>query len=180
MKVIKLTAILCLVIFTVKGQPEYKHNGINLAPYCQSESCVYSALENPIVHVEDEVEHWKMYNVEFAAKRSGDYLITGDLAVSGQELGAKIVVNVYFYDENDVVLKEIQSGLIEFYSEPGHAEPFYVSGKLNKAIGPKVAFINIDISSSEVIPYYEISSDCYVACKEHRLNEAIKVFKKAK
>ena len=180
MKVLKLTVLLCLAFFTVRGQSDYKSNGLNLEPYCQPGVCIYSAVSNPIIHIEDGIEHWKMYAVELAAKKTGDYLITGDLSISGEELGAKIDVSIIFYDENDQVLKEVASGVFEFYSELGHAEPFYVSGKLDSKIGKQIAFISIDINSSVVLPYYDISSDCYVACKEHRLNEAIKSFKKAK
>ncbi|UXP31355.1 hypothetical protein N6H18_13450 [Reichenbachiella agarivorans] len=175
--------ILCLATFLFAGitcYAQYKDNGINLASICTPPNCIYSALRNSVEHPFDSTPQWTMNHVEFAFKNTGNYLVTGDLAIIGEELGAVINIEIDFFDESDQLVTSVNTGKFEFYAELGNAEPVVISGEITDELAAKVSFVNMKVLSSKLVPYYEITSDCYNPCKENLLNESIKEFKKSK
>jgi len=175
-----LVVVSCLISNLCFSQgKDVDHNGLNIEDVCTT-NCFYSIVDNSFIYEEDSVEHWHMFNAEIALKSSGHYIATADIMMSGFELGAKLNFKLLFYNEFDKLIKEVESGEFEFYAEAGHAEPFIFSGQISDYLAKKVKYEYLEVVSSELVPYYEISSDCYVACKNHKLNEALKAFKKAK
>ncbi|PIB35149.1 hypothetical protein BFP72_06935 [Reichenbachiella sp. 5M10] len=162
-------------------QTSPQNNGYNLKEYCDPASCLYfkftNAMEYPMAA---EQKDWVMENGEFAVKRSGSYLITGDLAIHGEDMGARLNFEIEFYDANNQLIFSKESGVFEFHTEFDRAEPIVISGELDPAIAERVDFMDFLVVSSEVVPYYELDSDCYGPCKVHELNVGIKEFKKAK
>lgn len=174
-----LLGIFCLIYNMSFGQDDLEHNGLDLENICPSESCLYSSVKNPIIYEEDGIEHWKLLNVEMVLKKTGHFIVTGDLSTSGEELAAILNFKILFYGDFDELIREVESGEFEFYSEPGIAEPFVFRGQLTKHMAEKISYLYFEVVSSKTVPYYEISSDCYVACKNHKLKEAKKAFRKS-
>ncbi|SHJ62179.1 hypothetical protein SAMN04488028_101700 [Reichenbachiella agariperforans] len=175
--------LLCLGLLTVGityGQTDYENNGYNLKNYCEPGNCLYFKFNNDMNYPVGSTEvEWTMTNTEIAVKRAGSYLVTGDLAIIGKDMGAKLNFEVHFYDADDQLIFKKETGIFEFYSEPNRAEPIVFYGEFDSDIAEKVDFMDFIVISSEVLPYYELSSDCYGPCKDHQLNVSIKEFRKS-
>jgi hypothetical protein len=181
MRKINLVALLLVFVHVASAQDTFKNNGYNLKSYCDPTECIYFKFHNTMSYpLESDDPDWKMANVEVAVKQSGSYIVTGDLGIIGKDMGAKLNFELQLFDANDQLIFVEQTGLFEFYSEPNQAEPMVFSGELDAEIAEKVDFIDFIVVKSEVLPYYELSSDCYGPCKNHQLNVSIKEFKKHK
>ncbi|UXX78171.1 hypothetical protein N7E81_12455 [Reichenbachiella carrageenanivorans] len=169
----------CLVGFALFAQ-DISDNGKNLHDICPAETCTYITFTSTIYFPFEEDKQWEIRNMEIATKKSGHFMATGDLYVHGLDTGAALSLELVFISEDD---KELYRQIIpefEFYNEPTGAEPFFMIGQMDEELASVVSYVDVDINGSRRMPYYEIASDCYHACKEHQLNEALKTFRKAK
>lgn len=169
-----------LVSMSLLAQDITDNGKNNLQSLCSPESCVYITFTSTIYFPFQEDKEWEIRNMEIATKKNGNFLATGDLYVHGIDTAAVLALELVFISADD---KEIYRHVIpefEFYNEPGSAEPIVFSGKMDENLATAVSYVDVDINNSRRLPYYEISSDCYHACKEHKLKEAMKEFKKAK
>ncbi|UXP31354.1 hypothetical protein N6H18_13445 [Reichenbachiella agarivorans] len=180
MRRIIMTIAVLGIFSTAFCQTSRQNNGYNLKDYCDSESCLYFKFQNAMIHPAEGKADWEMSNVEVAVKKTGGYILTGDLAMSEKDRGARLNFEIQFFDKNDQLIYKEQSGVFEFFSEPHRAEPMVISGSLDEHISQQIDFLDFFLVSSEVVPYYELDSDCYGPCKSHELNVSIKEFKKLK
>lgn len=173
------TMVNCLIGLALFAQ-DFTDNGKNLDAVCPTESCVHIMFTGTIYFPFEEDKQWEIRNMEIATKKSGHFLGTGDLYVYGKDTAAILSLDLVFYadDDSEVYRESIKD--FEFYNEPAYAEPITFQGKMDSEIGERVRFVDVEIKDSKRLPYYEIDSDCYHACKEHELKEAMKEFKKAK
>ncbi|MEO9804537.1 MAG: hypothetical protein ABJF04_14880 [Reichenbachiella sp.] len=170
----------CLLSIALFAQ-EFTDNGKNnLQSLCPTESCVYITFTSTIYFPFEEDKEWEIRNMEVATKNTGHFLATGDLYIHGIDTAAVISIDLVFISDDDQEIYRHSIPAFEFYNEPAAAEPIVVSGQMDKGLAVAISYVDIDITSSKRLPYYEISSDCYHACKEHKLKEAMKAFKKAK
>lgn len=170
-----------LISVSLYAQQEIKDNGKNLQTVCSPESCSHIVFTSSIFFpFNDETKEWEIRNMEVAIKKNGNFISTGDLYVYGVDTAAILTLELVFLSEDDTELYKYPIPTFEFYNEQGTAEPIIVSGKMDAETAQAVSYIDLDVHASERLPYYEISSDCYHACKEHQLKEAMKAFKKAK
>ncbi|MEO9964746.1 MAG: hypothetical protein ABJF11_03090 [Reichenbachiella sp.] len=170
----------CLLGFTLFAQDITDNGPANLQSLCTAESCVYITFSSTIYFPFPEDKEWEIRNMEIATKNSGDFLATGDLYVHGIDTAAILNLELVFISSEDKELFRYTIPEFEFYNEPTTAEPIVISGKMDAGLALAVSYVDVDINNSRRLPYYEISSDCYLACKEHKLKEAMKAFKKAK
>ncbi|MEP2025371.1 MAG: hypothetical protein ABJH98_09885 [Reichenbachiella sp.] len=173
------TLVNCLVGLVLFAQ-DITDNGKNLDTVCPSESCVHIMFSSTIYFPFEEDKQWEIRNMEVATKKNGNFIGTGDLYVYGVDTAAILSLDLVFYAEDDTEIHRFSKSNFEFYNEPTTAEPIIFSGKMDEELGQQVRYVDVEIKDSKRLPYYEIDSDCYHACKEHRLKEAMKVFKKAK
>lgn len=170
----------CLVGISLLAQ-DIKDNGNgNIQSLCPPESCIYITFRSTIFFPFEEDKEWEIRNMEVATKKNGNFLATGDLYVYGVDTAAVLALELVFISEADEELYRYKVPEFEFYNEPGTAEPIVISGKMEEGLAVSVGYVDVDIKNSKRLPYYEISSDCYHACKEHQLKEAMKAFKKAR
>lgn len=169
----------CLVGCVLFAQ-DITDNGKNLKDLCPVESCTYITFTSTIYFPFEEDKLWEIRNMEVATKKNGNFMATGDLFVHGKDTAAALLLDIVFISEDDKEIFRYTIPEFEFYNEATGAEPFYASGKMDEAIAQSVSYVDVDINGSRLMPYYEVASDCYHACKEHRLKEAMKDFKKAK
>lgn len=161
-------------------QVEKINNGYNLESHCASDDCKYFKFENDILYPQNEGTDWRMTNAEVALKKTGNYLLTGDLNVKGEEIGVRLRLEIEFFDANDEVIHAAQTDLIEYYSAPNYAEPIVISGVINSEIVSQMSYLSFLVIESENVPYYELSTDCYGPCNNYQLNASIKAFRKSK
>lgn len=181
MRKINLLLAFAVVSQVALGQTSFENNGLNLKDYCEAGECIYFKFKNVMLHpMDSESPDWQLANMEVAVKRSGSYIVTGDMAVMGEEMGAKLNFKLTLFDGDDQVVFEKETGLFEFFSEPNKAEPIVFYGELDQEIAQKVDYMDFTVVESDVVPYYELSSDCYGPCKTYQLNASIKEFKKQK
>ena len=178
MKRLIIVPILLLVLI-VNGQEKLKSNGFNLESLCPK-PCNYTPFIDIIYFPFDYDKEWQIENLEIAIKPSGDFLITGDLNIVGKDTAAILQLEFPFYDENSQNIHIYKPDKFEFFNDLGHAEPIVFFGKIPAVIAASIKFANVEISSSERVPYYTISSNCFHPCKSHKLKEAMKAFKKIK
>lgn len=179
----KKVMVLCLYVGMLSNgvcQTEKINNGYNLKAHCDPSNCKYFKFTNNLLYPQGEGTDWEMANSEIAVKNTGSYLLTGDLHVKGEEMGARLKFEIEFYDANDEIIYTTQSDLIEYYAEPEYAEPIVVNGEIPADIAKKMDFLNFLIVESETVPYYELATDCYGPCNNYQLNASIKAFKKSK
>lgn len=159
---------------------EFENNGYNLENSCSDESCTYIQWGKPIYFPMSDDRQWFIDNLEFAIKDNGYFLITGDMHVYGQDSAAIVSIDFSFIDEQDKDITVHKTGQFEFFNEPGNAEPIVFSGKMEPDQAKAVQYLDIRFDHSEIIAYYNIHSSCFLPCKNHKLKEEIKAFKKAK
>lgn len=173
------TIVICLIGFTTFAQ-DITDNGKNLQELCPVESCTYITFTSTIYFPFEEDKQWEIRNMEIATKKNGNFLATGDLYIHGVDTAGALKLELVFISEDDKEIYRYPIPEFEFYNEPAGAEPFIAAGKMDESIASQVGYVDLDIKGSRLMPYYEIDSDCYHACKEHQLKEAKKAFKKAK
>lgn len=173
------TLVNCIMGFAIFAQ-DIADNGKNLQALCPTESCIYITFTSTIYFPFEEDKQWEIRNMEIATKKNGNFLASGDLYIHGEDTAAALMLEVVFIDANDEEVYRYAIPEFEFYNEPGSAEPFAFGGKMEESISQQVSYVDVEIKGSRMMPYYEIESDCYHACKEHQLKEAMKAFKKAK
>ena len=162
------------------AQDDFEDNGNNLQAVCPPETCQYMAFTEPIYFPYSEDKEWEIRNMELAIKKGGNFLSTGDLYVYGEDTAVIMKLEMIFFSPEGDKLFSFSVPEIEFYNEKSHAEPIVFSGKLEGTMTELVNYFDVKIKASQRLPYYEISEDCYLPCKEHKLKEAIKAFKKVK
>lgn len=165
---------------TMAQELEITNNGRNLENVCPTDACMYLYFQNNVYFPFEKDKDWEIQNLEVATKKNGNFLSSGDLYIQGVDTAAIISYTIEFYSEVDELLYSHVVPEFEFYNETGRAEPIYTSGKMDAELATKVNYLDLTINSSQRLPYYEIAADCYQACKEHGLKEAIKAFKKSK
>ncbi|WP_422358529.1 hypothetical protein [Reichenbachiella sp.] len=173
------TLVNCVFGFMLLAQ-DITDNGKNLQGLCPTESCIYITFTSTIYFPFAEDKQWEIRNMEIATKKNGNFLATGDLYIHGVDTAAALQLELVFISEDDKELYRYPIPEFEFYNEPAGAEPIVASGKMEASIAAQVSYVDVDIKGSRLMPYYEVDSDCYHACKEHKLKEAMKAFKKAK
>lgn len=173
------TLVNCLVGLMLFAQ-DFTDNGKNLDVVCPSESCIHISFNSTIYFPFQEDKVWEIRNMEVATKKNGAFLGTGDLYVYGKDTAAILSLDLVFYAEDDSELYRMSKSDFEFFNEPASAEPIVFAGKMEPELGERVRYVDVEIKDSKRLPYYEITSDCYHACKEHELREAMKDFKKSK
>ena len=169
-----------LSISAIAQDDKIPSNGHNLQAYCSTEACKYLNFEHTIYYPSKENREWEMQNMELSTNRNGGFIATGDLYVYGVDTAAVISYDIIFYSASDELLYTHQVVDFEFYNEGEWTDPMFTLGKMDVELARQVDYFNIDITASRRVPYYEISSDCYSACKDHEFSEAIKTFKKTK
>ena len=179
MKKSLLTLVICLVGIMVYAQ-DITDNGNNLSEVCPTESCIYIAYSSTIYFPFEEDKQWEIRNMEIAIKKNGQFMASGDLYVFGVDTAAALKLELVFVSVDDKELLRHPIPEFEFYNEPGAAEPFFNRGEMDAPLVSQIGYVDVDIDGSRLMPYYEVKSDCYHACKEHKLKEAMKAFKKAK
>jgi len=162
------------------AQTDIQSNGLNLESVCSDESCTYINWEKRIYFPTQEEAQWFIDNLEFAIKKNGNYLITGDLYIYGQDSAAIISLNFIFIDASDQDVYMHKTGQFEFFNEPANAEPIVFSGVMPPEAATSINYLNIRFEHSEIIAYYNIHSSCFLPCKNNKLKEAMKAFKKSK
>ncbi|MEP2023829.1 MAG: hypothetical protein ABJH98_13965 [Reichenbachiella sp.] len=161
-------------------QVEKINNGYNLKEHCDPSNCKYFKFTNNVSFPQGEGTDWEMANSEIAVKNTGFYLLTGDMYVKGEEMGARLKFEIELFNSSDEIIFTTQTDLIEYYSEPGFAEPIVLSGKIPADIAKEMDFLNFMVIESETVPYYELATDCYGPCNNYQLNASIKALKKSK
>lgn len=175
--------LLALVSCQLHAQSDLKSNGPNnLQSICSSDDCIYVEIAGTISFPPTgPKKQWELYNLEIAtSKVHGKFVATGDMAVVGIDTAAILTMELQFFDKGDQLLFTHRVEGLEFYNESRHAEPLLISGALADDMIEKVEYVGFDILGSKVIPYYEMKTSCYHACKNHQLNQAIKEFRKSK
>lgn len=173
------TLVNCFFGFILVAQ-DITDNGKNLQDLCSPESCTYITFTSTIYFPFEEDKQWEIRNMEIATKKNGNFLATGDLFVHGKDTAAALKLELVFISADDQEIFRYTIPEFEFYNEGRSAEPIFASGIMDEEIANQVSYVDVDINGSRLLPYYEVDSDCYHACKEHKLNEAMKAFKKAK
>lgn len=181
MKKVLITSFL-LVFMTgaLLAQDGLKDDGFNLKTLCPPEKCKYIAWDKPTYFPFEEDREWQINNMEIGIKPSGKILITGDLHVYGEDTAAIIQLEFVFVDEQDNDLTSFKTEKFEFFNEPGNAEPIVFLGEIPGDMAKNVSYVITEMRHSERVPYYEISSSCFLACKNIKLKDSMKAFKKAK
>ena len=179
MKKSLLTLVNCFIGFALFAQ-DITDNGKNLQELCPTESCTYITFTSTIYFPFQEDKQWEIRNMEIATKKNGNFLATGDLYVHGKDMAAALNLELVFIAEDDKEIFRYAIPEFEFYNEPIGAEPIIAVGKMDEEMASRVSYVDVDINGSRLMPYYEVDSDCYHACKELKLKEAMKEFKKAK
>lgn len=181
MKLISLGLLLLLLTQNCPAQENLQENGFNLERYCPVESCTYFSFERVLTFPFDNEGEWQLHNFEVAInKNSGKLLINSDIHVPYDDFGLFFELEINFVSADDKDLLILHTEKTEFFNEPGQAEPFVYSTKVDKSIAESIMYVNVYAKSSHRLPYYELSSSCYLPCKEAELKAAIQNFKKAK
>ena len=180
MRKVIVIALVMSIVNLGYSQSEKVDNGYNLKSYCDPVDCKYFKFENHIIYPQESGADWEMSNTEVAIKHSGTYLLTGDMYVHGEEMGARLQFEIDFFDANDEVIYTAQTSLLEYYSEPNYAEPIVINGDIPLEIAQNMSYINFLVVESQNVPYYELTTDCYGPCNNYQLNVSIKAFKKSK
>ncbi|SMD38933.1 hypothetical protein SAMN04488029_3950 [Reichenbachiella faecimaris] len=173
------TIVNCFIGLVLFAQ-DFTDNGKNLSTVCPAESCIHISFNSTIYFPFEEDRVWEIRNMEVATKFNGNFLATGDLYVYGKDTAAILSLDLVFYADDDSEVYRMSKSDFEFYNEPASAEPIIFVGKMSQEEAELVRYVDLEIKDSKRLPYYEIDSDCYHACKEHKLKEAIKDFKKSK
>lgn len=179
----KNVLVFCLGIVLsggVMAQNEKINNGYNLQSYCDPSDCKYFKFNNNIGYPQGKFTDWEMLNAEIAVKNSGSFLLTGDMNIKGVELGVKLSLEIDIYNENDDIIHTAHTSLLEYYSEPNYAEPIVVEGSIPAPIADEMAYLDFLVVNSEIVPYYELTTNCYGPCNNYQLKTSIKAFKKSK
>ncbi|MFY0627356.1 MAG: hypothetical protein JXR07_13730 [Reichenbachiella sp.] len=178
----------CLFFFFAQltfAQTHYKSNGANdLQNICNDPSvCLYVELPPLIKYPQSggEKTQWELHNMELAAKKTtGHFIATGDMVVLSKDTAAILSFEIFFFDKDDELIHTINVEEYEFYNELHHAEPIMVTEVLESEIATSVEYLTMKFNDTRLIPYYEMKTNCYYACKNHKLNEEKHIFKKAK
>lgn len=181
MKKFFLFTLVCTAIADCMGQYSVPdNNGLNLEDLCEWPECLYANFPGQVTYPDDTIEaasRWMMANFELALKESGYFLLTGDFYSTQDDQGAVFDLEIQFYDYKEEKLGIISTGDQHFYSEPGYAEPFLFEGRVNEDWYDQIDFFGMKILKSEILPYYEIESSCYLPCKNQALRVKLKDFK---
>lgn len=169
-----------LILHAGVCQTEKINNGYNLKEHCNPSDCKYFKFNNNILFPQGEGTDWEMANAEIAVKHTGSYILTGDMYVKGEEMGAQLKFEIEFYDADNQLIHTVQTETIEYYSAPDYAEPIVVSGAISSELAQRMDFLDFLIIESKTLPYYELVTDCYGPCNNYQLNASIKAFKKSK
>ncbi len=181
MKGINLMCCLMLLFAGLRAQDTLNHNGYNLEPYCEGEACLYVIGGFPIHYPNLSHVEWVMENFEMALKKSnGQLIMTADLHVAGVDSAAVIELEFLFVNGDDETIFRFKSGKFEFFNDHNYAEPIVFSTRLPPSVAEQVSTVDVEIRHTDIIPYFQVQSNCFLPCKELRLKEAIKKFKKAK
>ncbi len=162
------------------AQESLNSNGFNLQELCPPEKCKYISWSTPTYFPFEEDKEWQINNLEIGIKKSGKMLVTGDMNIIGEDTAAVVQLEFVFVDANDQDLTSFKTEKFEFFNEPGNAEPIVFSGEISADVSSQVAYVLTEIRYSERVPYYEISSSCFLPCKSVKLKDELKAFKKAK
>lgn len=179
----KKVIALCLLLGIFRNgmcQTEKIDNGFNFEDLCKAPSCKYFKFENDILFPQNEGTDWVLTNVEVAFKKSGTYLLTGDMDVKGDEVGVIFQLEVEFFNKSDQIIHVEQTVFIEHYSEPNYAEPMVIRGSIPNEIASQVEYLSFLVIESENVPYYELTTDCYGPCNNFQLSSSMKAFRKLK
>ena len=181
MRKIVLTSIISAIItLNLAAQDSFNDNGYNLKALCPPEKCKYIAWKEPTYFPFKEDKEWQINNMEIAIKSGGSIIMTGDMTVHGEEMAAIAQLEFVFVDDNDEDITSFKTEVFEFFNEPGNAEPIVFTGQIEEEVSKKVAYVLVEIREAKRVPYYEISSSCFLACKNIKLKDAMKAFKKGK
>lgn len=161
------------------AQEKIESDGMNLAPICVA-PCNYIAFQESIYFPFEYDKEWQIDNMELALKESGEFLIVGDLFIVGEDTAAVLDLEFLFFDKDLKTVYKHKPGKFEFFNEPNYAEPIVFTGQIPQEISAKIKYLDVGIESSERVPYYSISSNCFQPCKNLLLSDAMKAFKKKK
>jgi hypothetical protein len=169
-----------ILFYSAIAQTEEVNNGYNLKDHCNPSDCKYFKFSRTILFPLNDGTDWEMANAEIAIKDNGSYILTGDMDVKGEEMGAKLKFEIELYDANDIMIHKIETDEIEYYSDINYAEPIVLSGEMPSSIAKNMDFFNFLVVESKTLPYYELSTDCYGPCNNYQLTSSIKAFRKSK
>ncbi|MEQ6118386.1 hypothetical protein [Reichenbachiella sp. MALMAid0571] len=182
MKLIYLLSYLglfCISYFSY-GQKNLNNNGFNLTSLCSGESCKYISYSTPMHYPNANQIDWLMENFELVVKENGFFLASGDLHVTGVDMAAKIQLEFLFVDESNNNIFRFETDKFEFFNEPDYSEPISFTSQIPEELVSAISNVDVEIRYSEKIPYYQVNSNCFLPCKELKLKDAVKAFKKAK
>ena len=162
------------------SQETYNNNGLNLESYCQGTYCKHIYYFSPIHYPNVLNIDWQIENFEIAIKKNGHFLATGDMHITGADAGAIVQLEFLFVDIENRNLHRHMSEKFEFFNDPDHAEPVVFRGQIPEGIFPEVNIVDVEVRFSKLTPSYELSTSCYLPCKEVALKDAIKAFRKSK
>lgn len=175
----KLTIILMpliLLFWNSIAQKIPKTNGLNLKQYC-TDPCKYIVF-NTYYFPDEYAKEWEIYNMEAAIKKSGEFIITGDLNILGKDNAIVLKFNFLFIDKHEKIIHRDNPKKFEFFNESDQADSFVFTGQIPENIMFQTETVDFEIDFYKRVPYYSISSNCFSPCKNLKLKEAIKVFKK--
>lgn len=176
----RLILVPVLFICTIiQAQDKLESDGFNLESVCQK-PCNYIAFPETVFFPFDYDKEWQIDNLEFGLKPTGDFIITGDLNIVGKDTAAILELEFLFFDADAKTIHTEKVEKFEFFNDPGVAEPICFTGKLPENVAAQTKFADVGIVTSERVPYYTISSNCFHPCKSNILKDALKVFKKIK
>ncbi len=177
----KILLPLLFVASLCSAQEKPSSNGFNLANLCNNpQICTYMAFQESIVFPYEEDKEWQIDNLEVAIKTSGNFLITGDLFILGQDTAVILQIEFLFFDEDNQTIYTYKPDKFEFFNDPNSAEPIMFSGIVPDEVIGRIKYLDVGIKSSERVPYFEISSNCFQPCKALKLKDEMKAFKKKK
>lgn len=181
MKIQIITSFLIAIVSMGSfAQEALKDNGFNIQELCPPEKCRYISWDTPTYFPFEDDKEWQINNLEIGIKKSGKMLISGDMNIVGEDTAAIVQLEFVFVDANDKNLASFKTDKFEFFNESGNAEPIVFSGEVPADVSSQVSYVLTEIRHSQRVPYYEISSSCFLPCKNFRLKEELKAFKKAK
>jgi len=180
-KILFIILLTSSIAYQNHAQEKINSDGFNLKDLCDDpKKCSYLQFLDIVYFPYEYDKEWQIENLEVAIKNTGDFLITGDLYIVGQDTAAVLQLDILFFDKDSKTVYTYKADKFEFFNDPYQAEPIVFSGKLPEEIKGIAKFADVGINFSERVPYYTIASNCFHACKSLKLKEKMKVFKKKK